>query len=324
VRSLLALTLALALLSLPASALADPGSGGVAPGSVPVPVAPSAPTGGTAPGSVSLPAHPPTPRRSPKRSHRRHRASRGGPSVTSFSVRPNSTFIYGRPARVSFEVRGRRHAGIHLTLVVKRAGGNAVLRRIDLGTRPLNVLQSYSLSGLEGGPLPQGSLQLRLSARGLRGATKASATSLLSFHWHCFPLIGSFTYGIDPDGRFGARRPGHTHQGQDIPAPTGTPVVAPRGGIVKVVGYQAGGAGNYIVLHGAGESLDFVFMHLRNGSISVHEGEQVQTGQQIAQVGSTGESTGPHLHFEVWQGPWATGGHPLDPLPFLRRWDAWS
>jgi murein DD-endopeptidase MepM/ murein hydrolase activator NlpD len=244
--------------------------------------------------------------------------------VAALSVSPASTFIYGRPARVSFEIHGRARASIHLTLIVKRAGGNAVLRRIDLGNRPLNVLQSYSLSGLEGGPLPQGSLQLRLSGRGLRGATKSSSTSLLSFHWHCFPLIGDFTYGISPDGRFGAPRPGHTHQGQDIPAPTGTPGVAPRGGIVKFVSFQAHGAGNYIVIHGAGENLDFVFMHLRDGSITVHEGEQVQTGQQIGQVGSTGESTGPHLHFEIWQGPWATGGHPLDPLPFLRRWDTWS
>ncbi len=321
--------LALALLALPASAVADPGSGGVAPGSVTVPVpAPpaSTPTGGTAPGSVPVPAQAPAPKRSPKRparSHRRHRAP-SGPSVASFSVSPASTFIYGRPAPVSFEIRGRAHSSIHLTLVVKRAGGNAVLRRIDLGNRQVGVPQSYSLSGLEGGPLPQGSLELRLSARGLRGATKSSATSLLSFHWHRFPLLGNFSYGTDPDGRFGAPRPGHTHQGQDIPAPTGTPVVAPRGGTVKVVSYQAGGAGNYIVLHGAGENLDFVFMHLRDGSITVHEGQQVETGQQVAQVGSTGESTGPHLHFEIWQGPWAIGGHPLDPLPFLRRWDAWS
>jgi peptidase M23-like protein len=318
--------LPLALLAVPASAHGDPGSGGVAPGSVTVPASPvSVPTGGTGPGSVSVPARPPKQSRPPRHAprHRRHRQP-SGPSVASLSVTPASTFIYGLPAHVSFEVRGRAHATIHLTLIVKRAGGNAVLRRIDLGSRPLDVPQTYSLSGLEGGPLPQGSLQLRLSARGLRGATKSSATSLLSFHWHCFPLIGSFTYGIEPDGRFGAARPGHTHQGQDIPAPTGTPVVAPRGGIVKVVSYQAGGAGNYIVLRGAGENLDFVFMHLRDGSITVHEGEQVETGQQIGQVGSTGESTGPHLHFEIWQGPWATGGHPLDPLPFLRRWDAWS
>jgi murein DD-endopeptidase MepM/ murein hydrolase activator NlpD len=245
-----------------------------------------------------------------------------GPVVESFSVSPRSTFIYGRRAQVHFEVKGAART-IHLSLVLKQ--GNTVVRRIDLGDRSTGVPQRYLLTGLEGGaPLPQGEFELRLSARGLQGATKASVTGQFSFHWHVFPLIGNFTYGIDPDGRFGAARPGHTHQGQDIPAPTGTPVVAPRGGLVKVVAFQKGGAGNYIVLHGEGEDLDFVFMHLRTGSILVKPGQVVSTGQQLAQVGSTGESTGPHLHFEIWKGPWAPGGTPIDPLPFLRRWDGWS
>jgi murein DD-endopeptidase MepM/ murein hydrolase activator NlpD len=277
---------------MPATALA--GTGGITPGSV-------SPTGGTQPGSVKL-----------------HR----GPRVESFSVSPSSTFIYGRRAQVHFEVKGAART-IHLSLVLKQ--GNTVVRRIDLGDRSTGVPQRYLLTGLEGGaPLPQGEFELHLSARGLQGATKASVTGQSSFHWHVFPLIGNFTYGVDPDGRFGAARPGHTHQGQDIPAPTGTPVVAPRGGLVKVVAFQKGGAGNYIVLHGEGEDLDFVFMHLRTGSIFVKPGQVVSTGQQLAQVGSTGESTGPHLHIEIWKGPWATGGTPIDPLPFLRRWDSWS
>jgi murein DD-endopeptidase MepM/ murein hydrolase activator NlpD len=244
-----------------------------------------------------------------------------GPAVESFSVSPSSTFIYGHRAQVHFVVRGGGPR-VHLSLVINQAG--AVVRRIDLGNRRTDVPQRYLLTGLEGGSLPQGNFELHLSARGLRGATKASATSTLAFHWHTFPLIGQFTYGVSPDGRFGAPRPGHIHQGQDIPAPTGTPVVAPRGGTVKVVAFQAGGAGNYIVLHGEGENLDFVFMHVRDGSVRVKEGDHVSTGQQIAEVGSTGESTGPHLHFEIWKGAWAQGGTPIDPLPFLRRWDSWS
>ena len=298
-RSLLALPLLLALV-LPATALAA--NGGAAPGgAAPQPQSRShSPSGGTRPGSVKI---------------------RRGAVVESFSVGPSSTFIYGHRAQVHFALGGGPRR-IHVQLVVKR--GSQVVRRIDLGNRRTGVRQRYLLTGLEGGVLPEGQFQLHLSAKGLRGATKASVTSTLSFHWHVFPLVGQFTYGVSGDGRFGAPRPGHIHQGQDIPAPTGTPVVAPRGGIVKVVSYQAGGAGNYIVLHGEGEDLDFVFMHLRDGSTRVKEGQRVATGQQLAEVGSTGESTGPHLHFEIWKGAWAQGGEPVDPLPFLRRWDSWS
>jgi murein DD-endopeptidase MepM/ murein hydrolase activator NlpD len=265
-----------------------------------VPAPALAGNGGTTPGSVPL---------------------HTGPVVESFSVTPSSTFIYGRRAQVHFVVRGQSHL-VRLALLVKEK--NTVVRRIDLGRRPTGIRQRYLLSGLEDGPLPQGEFSLRLSARGLRAASKASVTGQLAFHWHAFPLLGQFTYGVDPDGRFGASRPGHTHQGQDIPAPTGTPVLAPRGGVVKTVAFQKHGAGNYIVLHGQGEDLDFVFMHLRTGSLRVRPGDVVYTGEQIAEVGSTGESTGPHLHFEIWKGAWDGSGVPIDPLPFLRRWDVWS
>ena len=50
----------------------------------------------------------------------------------------------------------------------------------------------------------------------------------------------------------------------------------------------------------------------------------MRTGQRIADVGSTGESSGPHLHFEVWVGGWYAGGHPIDPLPLLEAWSGVS
>jgi murein DD-endopeptidase MepM/ murein hydrolase activator NlpD len=144
-----------------------------------------------------------------------------------------------------------------------------------------------------------------------RGTVKLSA--------HRFPLAGPFSYG-GADARFGAPRPGHRHQGQDLSAAAGTPVVAPRGGLVRAVRYQARGAGRYVVLHGAGEDRDYVFMHLR--SVEVRQGDHVRTGQGLGEVGSTGASSGPHLHFEVWvAGGWYGGGHPIDPLPLLRQWE---
>ena len=136
---------------------------------------------------------------------------------------------------------------------------------------------------------------------------------------HYFPVLGTYTLG-GPDARFGAPRRGHTHQGQDIAAAEGTPVVAPWAGLVEFVRFQKSGAGWYIVLDGDGEDRDYVFMHLRTGSILVAAGQQVSAGQPIAQVGNTGSSSGAHLHFEVWVGGWYDGGKPVDPLPLLQQW----
>jgi murein DD-endopeptidase MepM/ murein hydrolase activator NlpD len=134
---------------------------------------------------------------------------------------------------------------------------------------------------------------------------------------HRFPIAGAFDWG-GRDAGFGARRKGHRHQGYDLAAASGTPVVAPYRGTVAFVGYQARGAGRYVVIRAA--DYDYVFMHLLTGSVVVDEGDRVRTGQTIAAVGSTGESTGPHLHFELWVGGWYQGGHPIDPLALLQAW----
>jgi murein DD-endopeptidase MepM/ murein hydrolase activator NlpD len=137
---------------------------------------------------------------------------------------------------------------------------------------------------------------------------------------HRFPLAGPFSLGGD-DARFGARRRGHTHQGQDISAAAGTPVVAPAAGLVEQVRFQRDGAGHYVVLDGDAEDLDYVFMHLRRGSIPVRPGQHVRAGDLVGEVGNTGRSFGAHLHFEVWVGGWyEKGGAPIDPLPLLQVW----
>ena len=135
-----------------------------------------------------------------------------------------------------------------------------------------------------------------------------------------FPVAGPHDYG-GPDSRFGAGRAGHIHQGQDVAAAEGTPLVAPRPGTITTVDYQAGGAGYYVVEADADGTHWYAFMHLEEGSTAVTEGEQVSVGQRLGSVGATGDATGPHLHFEEWIGPWQDGGHPVDPLPLLKSWD---
>lgn len=277
----------------------------------------SPPAGGTRPGSVAVPA-PGKPRKPSRRAAPR-------PVLALFHVGARRFYDLGRPARVAFRIEGRSST-VRVKLLVLRGGTR--VRTIDLGDRTTRRNHSVALTGREGGPLPEGRLQLRLTARdprgrGLRASSRASAVDNLSFHHHRLPLVGAFDYG-GPGGRFGAGRPGHVHQGQDLTAAPGTPVVAPRGGVVQTVAYQPGGAGNYIVLKGTGENRSYVFMHLLDGSTRVREGDRVATGERLGDVGSTGASSGPHLHFEVWAGPWFDGGRAVDPLPYLRRWDSWS
>jgi murein DD-endopeptidase MepM/ murein hydrolase activator NlpD len=98
------------------------------------------------------------------------------------------------------------------------------------------------------------------------------------------------------------------HQGLDIAAPTGTAVTAAASGTV-IMAQWYGGYGNYILIdHGGGYSTGYG--HLSAMYVSV--GQAVQRGQAIGAVGSTGQSTGPHLHFEV-----RIAGKPVDPAPRL-------
>jgi murein DD-endopeptidase MepM/ murein hydrolase activator NlpD len=136
---------------------------------------------------------------------------------------------------------------------------------------------------------------------------------------HHFPVAGPYDLGGE-GARFGAPRGGRLHEGQDISAAEGTPVVAPYAGTVEFVRFQASGAGWYIVLDSHIEDRDYVFMHLRAGSLLVAAGQAVSAGQPLAQVGNTGNSSAPHLHFEVWVGGWYAGGAPIDPLPLLQAW----
>lgn len=107
----------------------------------------------------------------------------------------------------------------------------------------------------------------------------------------------------------------HFHMGIDLGAPEGTAVVAPADGVVILTGEEGSlgryqGYGNHILIaHGSG--IDTVYGHL--DEVDVKAGDTVRRGQRIGLEGSTGYSTGPHLHFEVH-----AGGQPADPAPFLK------
>ena len=133
---------------------------------------------------------------------------------------------------------------------------------------------------------------------------------------HQFPVRGPHGYG-EYAAKFGG---GRGHQGQDIFAACGTPLVAARGGTVKFKQYHSR-AGHYLVVDGERTGLDYAYMHLASAAL-VDKGDRVRTGQLIGYVGDTGRAHGCHLHFEMWRSPgWYSGGSAFDPLPDLLAWD---
>ena len=113
---------------------------------------------------------------------------------------------------------------------------------------------------------------------------------------------------------------GTFHAGLDFAAPIGTPIYAAADGVV-VEGrerYNVAGFGSWIWLD-CQDSVgkDFIYGHVKHSGILVKAGDRVRAGQKIGVVGNEGESTGPHLHFEVWGSPGRLGGAHQDPAPYL-------
>jgi murein DD-endopeptidase MepM/ murein hydrolase activator NlpD len=176
----------------------------------------------------------------------------------------------------------------------------------------------------DGKPALDGSYGFAIGDAGGTGARLASGqTGPFDFRNHIFPVRGAHNYG-GAGSLFGADRGDHRHQGQDVAAACGTPLVAAQGGTVTTRAYQAGGAGYYVVIRGAASGKDYVYMHLK-GPGPLVEGQSVHTSVRIGKVGNTGSSSGCHLHFERWTKPgWYAGGHPFDPLASLQYWDSYS
>lgn len=110
------------------------------------------------------------------------------------------------------------------------------------------------------------------------------------------------------------------HRGQDFPADFGTPIYAVADGWVAHCGINddPGGFGSWLVIdHQAEHGVDSVYGHMPPASLRVKFGDRVTAGQHIADVGSEGGSTGPHLHFEIWGPSGRFGGSDRDPLTWL-------
>jgi murein DD-endopeptidase MepM/ murein hydrolase activator NlpD len=135
-----------------------------------------------------------------------------------------------------------------------------------------------------------------------RAAAFAAAQAEKNRPKYVMPAQGSLTSG------FGARW-GTTHYGMDIANSIGTPIVAAADGVVVEAG-PASGFGLWVRVQHADGTIT-VYGHV--DTFSVREGQKVKAGEQIARMGNRGYSTGPHLHFEVWD----ADGRKVNPRPWL-------
>lgn len=121
-----------------------------------------------------------------------------------------------------------------------------------------------------------------------------------------YRISSGFGVRVDP---ITGRQAGHN--GIDMAAPRGTAIYAAEKGIVIHAGYTRGFGNTVMIKHSA--SIETLYGHIREGGIKVRVGQEVKRGQKIAEVGSTGRSTGNHLHFTVYK-----NNKAVDPRPYIR------
>jgi murein DD-endopeptidase MepM/ murein hydrolase activator NlpD len=256
--------------------------------------------------------------------------SAGNISLLAAKATPRKSFYFGfRYPRLVFTLASDQPENDIRIDVVNAAG--EVVRSFFRNDVPPEARRAIRWDGTtdEGKPARNGRYSFRISPQAptaARAARKATSSTTINLGFlvfgYAFPILGKHEFSLGA-GRFGAPRSGHSHQGQDVFAACGTPLVAARGGTVQYSGYQAA-AGNYVVIDGKRTPNDFMYAHLAEPS-PLKTGDTVRTGQPIGVVGDTGDARGCHLHFEMWGPPgWYEGGSPFDPLPYLKKWDRYS
>jgi murein DD-endopeptidase MepM/ murein hydrolase activator NlpD len=199
---------------------------------------------------------------------------------------------------------GRRPALLGLlliTLLAWPAGAQSAPPALDLAS---------------GRPLPARSILAvgSVAKTSLVDALPPPSTATAPASW-VHPIRGAFNYG-EGAGRFGDDRGDHVHEGQDVFAKAGTPLVAVTDAVVIETGND-GGRGNYVAIYSAASRRTYMYLHMISPAI-VGVGSHVRAGQRVGAVGCTGSCFGDHLHFEMRLGR-GTTAPPADPLPFLTR-----
>jgi murein DD-endopeptidase MepM/ murein hydrolase activator NlpD len=245
-------------------------------------------------------------------------AGGGGFELGHASVSPRHAFFDAeKPIRVRYRFEAERPLDLVIR-VVSRERGKPVRRWTERKAAPLRLHRLAWDGRRAGGGVPaDGTYEIRIGPPGHRG----SVAGRVEFHDHRFPVDGSHAYG----DRFGeARSGGRVHEGQDLPAGCGTPLIAARGGEVQDRGYSDALYGYWVLIDGTATEQDYFYAHLESPT-PLGDGDRVHTGDRVGSVGKTGNARSEfcQLHFELWPDGYRNGS-PRDPLPALRRWDDFS
>ena len=236
--------------------------------------------------------------------------------VSDASVTPQQAYVAGRPVAIAFTVAAPEPLALAVDVVREKTA--TPVRRLGVAAAAPGAEQRLSWDGLTGGGdvAPGGRYRIRVRAAD-GGAHNAGEFEL---HSHAYPIRGRHA-DRGAAGAFGVPRSGgRVHQGFDVFAACGTPVVAARGGTVRRVVYDPVLYGNLVVIRGAHTHRDYWYAHLLRAP-RLRAGDHVRTGARIGSVGATGNARtiGCQLHFEL-----RPRGVPIDPAPELHAWDAWS
>jgi murein DD-endopeptidase MepM/ murein hydrolase activator NlpD len=214
------------------------------------------------------------------------------PGMTITAV---SAGVVAHPDAAHITVRGTGDdAGLDVEytgVVAGATGAGSVQRGDPVGSAPPAPAAIGIRAVLDGRPLDTAAL-LRHALRSGGADVVAGWTRPVDSAWVSQPF-GCTAYSIEPLDR--ACPGGHIHTGIDLAAPRGTPVRAALDGVVRVVVSTNGYGLHVVVDHGNG--LTTLYGHL--DSVTMQDGEEVSAGYVVGMVGSSGNSTGPHLHFEV-------------------------
>ncbi|MDP2561721.1 M23 family metallopeptidase [Psychrobium sp. 1_MG-2023] len=211
----------------------------------------------------------------------------------------DSVFLNDKPVAIAddglFVIGFGRDAELNHQLHVKSVSGEANTFPLTLEKRKYNIQRVTGISKKITQPNPENVKRARLDAKQVRAARKLWSDDTHFNQQFIWPAKGRMS-GVYGSQRFYNGKPGRPHYGLDVAAPTGTAVIAPADGVVRLfVPDMFYSGGTLIIDHGMGVSS--TFLHLSAGLVKA--GDVVKQGQLIAKIGSTGRSTGPHLDWRM-------------------------